>query len=228
MTKSTHQKYLEEVKKIQKTHLSKEQWNGKERINEDWEKEWLPFIKYDNQWDWNYMLDLIIYKLELMRTYFKYYCIHEDQDKIINQIDEAIVLGKRIYNQESAKEEYYYQPWLDYHKKYSTPYAYVYERINNDGSEFCKRGKLLTTIEMPKDDELDFKSRKSSLNKWLKENNKHEYKDVTVFYRSEWNNFSKIRTLISKHILNKCKREYTKDKKRFFKIICNNMEGWWD
>ena len=220
-----NRKYLAEVRKIQKSHLSKEQWNGKDKFNKDWEKEWLPFIKYDNQWDWAYMLDLLIYKLELMRTSFKYFCHHVDQDKMISQIDEAIVLGKRIYNQESADEESYHKPWIDYHTKHSTPYAYVYETTGflSDKIRLPKRGKLLAKIQMPKDDDMNLKRiwtkrYKSPLDKWLEANNKTEYKDVTVSYGSDWNNFPHIRKLVLKHLLNKCNKNYKKDKEKFFKI----------
>ena len=226
-----HKKYLAEVRKIQKSHMSKDEWNDKERINKDWEKIWLPFIKYDHQWDYAYFLDMMIYKLELMRTSFKYFCSHVDQEEMISQIDEAIALGKKIYQDSGL----YHEPWREYHKKHSTPYAYVYEITGflSDKVKLAKKGKLLAKIEMPKDDEMDFKhilnkKYKSPLDKWLEENNKKEYKDVSVGYGSEWNNFPKIRTLISKHILNKCNKNYKKDKEKFFKIISDNMESWWD
>lgn len=229
-----HKKYLAEVKKIQKSHLSKDQWNTKEKINEDWEKTWLPFIKYDHQYDWAYMLDILIYKLELMRTSFKYFCSSTDQEKMIKQLDDAISLGRRIYNHENKEREDYEKPFSDYHKKHSTPYAYVYDKLETESQcESHKRKKLLATIEMPKDDSMNFKhmlNKKyvSPLDKWLKQNHKIEYKNVTVSFGSEWNNFPKIRHLISKHILKKCRKNYKKDKEKFFKIISDNMESWWD
>lgn len=90
-------KHLKEYKKhIKKKRLS---MPLKFRIskNSDWRKRWLPFIKYDHDFDGRFFLDLIVYKLHILLDFYEHgkYCmqVEEGRLEIVESLKEACRLG---------------------------------------------------------------------------------------------------------------------------------------
>ena len=65
--------------------------------NSDWKKRWLPFIKYDHDFDGAFFLELIVHKLHIMLDYYDHgkYCMQVDESRleIVKSLKEACRLG---------------------------------------------------------------------------------------------------------------------------------------
>lgn len=83
--------YLADRKKYKKTCTKK---------NSDWKKRWLPFIKYDHDFDGDFLIELIVHKLHIMLDYYDHgkYCwqIEESRLEIVESLKEACRLGDLI------------------------------------------------------------------------------------------------------------------------------------
>lgn len=83
--------YLAERKKYKKTRVKE---------NSDWKKRWLPFIKYDHDFDGEYLIELIVHKLHIMLDYYDHgkYCwqVEESRLEIVESLKEACRLGDLI------------------------------------------------------------------------------------------------------------------------------------
>lgn len=83
--------YLAERKKYKKTCVKE---------NSDWKKRWLPFIKYDHDFDGEFLIELIVHKLHIMLDYYDHgkYCwqIEESRLEIVESLKEACRLGDLI------------------------------------------------------------------------------------------------------------------------------------
>ena len=70
------------------------------KMNSDWNLRWLPFIKYDHDFDGNYFLELIVYKLHILLDYYEHgkYCMQVDESRleIVKSLQEACKLGDML------------------------------------------------------------------------------------------------------------------------------------
>ena len=68
--------------------------------NSDWRKRWMPFIKYDHDFDGGFFIELIVHKLHIMLDYYDHgkYCMQVDESRleIVESLKEACRLGDMI------------------------------------------------------------------------------------------------------------------------------------
>ena len=88
-----NREYRKELKELQNSHMP-EKWDRV--VNKNAKRDWLPFIKYDYNWDWEFIIGTLIYKIELTKLYIKYFgnTIEEQKNKQIASMEEAIRLYK--------------------------------------------------------------------------------------------------------------------------------------
>lgn len=83
--------YLADRKKYKKTCIKK---------NSDWKERWMPFIKYDHDFDGSFLIELIVHKLHIMLDYYDHgkYCWQVDESRleIVESLKEACRLGDLI------------------------------------------------------------------------------------------------------------------------------------
>ena len=89
---------------------------------------WLPVIWKDCHWDYSFFLDIMRHKLEAMRLSATNW-MSEGNEKIVDDIQEAIVLIDRIANEE------YEQHAFDIHERRWGKSKMVFEPINDKFSE---------------------------------------------------------------------------------------------
>src|SRR5574344_87880 len=92
---------LEHLKDVQKRLIGEDSPHS----NPQWRKEWLPIIKSDADWDGDYLLDLILYKLEKMLLHLERFSDEEEKskEKTLSSLKRAIELGWQIHDRESDK-----------------------------------------------------------------------------------------------------------------------------
>lgn len=83
--------YLADRKKHKKTCV---------KANSDWKERWMPFIKYDHDFDGWFLIELIVHKLHIMLDYYDHgkYCWQVDESRleIVESLKEACRLGDLI------------------------------------------------------------------------------------------------------------------------------------
>lgn len=184
----------------------------------NWKKEWGPFVKYDSDWDYSSLLNVILYKLEKMYLALDVYSyeVREDLDPKLKTLREIIDLGKKIQTYD------YEQPSYDWLKEHSTHIVLIY----NAGQ--CNKEEPIHTIRMGKktdsEDPLEDFFCDKQITEWCKENH-IDRKAVDVAYTGEWD--SKENQKIWKKKCLECSKEKLKDSHLFFKLIADNYQAWW-
>ena len=100
-------KHLKDYKKAyKKKHWEDRKWCVKK--NSDWRKRWMPFIKYDHDFDGGFFIELIVHKLHIMLDYYEHgkYCMQVDESRleIVDSLREACRLGDLILADEFDNE----------------------------------------------------------------------------------------------------------------------------
>jgi hypothetical protein len=92
-------KHLKEYKKAYK----RKRWEDRKwcvKKNSDWRKRWMPFIKYDHDFDGFFLIELINHKLHIMLDFYDHgkYCHQVDESRleIVDELREACRLGDLI------------------------------------------------------------------------------------------------------------------------------------
>lgn len=98
-------KHLKEYKKEYRKSIT-----SKVKTNKDWKKRWLPFIKYDHDFDGGFLIDLIVHKLHIMLDFYEdgKHCWQVDESRleIVESLKEACRLGDMIIADEFGKEAF--------------------------------------------------------------------------------------------------------------------------
>lgn len=91
--------------------------------NTDWRKRWMPFIKYDHDFDGAFFIELIVHKLHIMLDYYDYgkYCWQVDESRleIVESLKEACKLGDAIL--EDKFEDAAYEVMMAHHRMWCEP-----------------------------------------------------------------------------------------------------------
>lgn len=90
------------LKEYKKEYLAERRKNRHSCVkkNTDWRKRWMPFIKYDHDFDGAFLIELIVHKLHIMLDYYDHgkYCNQVDESRleIVESLKEACRLGDMI------------------------------------------------------------------------------------------------------------------------------------
>lgn len=119
---------------------AKKVYGSIETRSDTWDKDWLPFILYDKQWDGYYLYNLINHKLNLMHKYFSSYegilLNKKEKSRRINTLSTAIMLLNSASEKSGVSIEDVVEgelglkeTYVVYDKKYYCPIycAYLYE-----------------------------------------------------------------------------------------------------
>ena len=111
-------KHLKEYKKKYLEERRSEPMKLRLKKNSDWKKRWMPFIKYDHDFDGAFFLNIIVYKLHIMLDYYEHgkYCMQVDESrlKIVASLRKACELGDSILDDHFCDEAY---AFMDKHMK---------------------------------------------------------------------------------------------------------------
>lgn len=107
----------------------KKAFNKKEyKVNSDWKKRWMPFIKYDHDFDGEFLIKIMVQKLHIMLDFYEHgkYCMQADESRleIVDSLREACRLGDLL-----LADEFYYPAYEVMHAHLTT-----YTTPNNDGT----------------------------------------------------------------------------------------------
>ncbi len=123
--------YLSNRKKYKKTCTKK---------NSDWKERWMPFIKYDHDFDGGFLIELIVHKLHIMLDYYDHgkYCWQVDESRleIVESLKEACRLGDLILEDNFNKPAFeildkHYTAWSEKITEGKYKYKYKWDSEEN-------------------------------------------------------------------------------------------------
>jgi hypothetical protein len=116
-------KHLKDYKKKYLAERKAEPRKARIKKNSDWRKRWMPFIKYDHDFDGFFLIELINHKLHIMLDYYEHgkYCMQVDESRleIVNELREACRLGDLIIADNFNEPAY--KIMMAHMKTYTTP-----------------------------------------------------------------------------------------------------------
>ena len=140
--------------------------------NSDWRKRWMPFIKYDHDFDGFFLIELINHKLHIMLDFYEHgkYCMQVDESRleIVNELREACRLGDLIIADDFNEPAF----------KVMMAHMKTYTTSNNDGT--C-------TLHMDWDTPED----KAEYDKLIKETDAIREKTIDQFFKYIRENYRK-------------------------------------
>lgn len=157
-------KHLKEYKKAYKAdRKANRKWCVKR--NSDWKKQWLPFIKYDHNFDGAFLIELIVHKLHIMLDFYDHgkYCAQVDESRleIVSQLKEACHLGDLIIADE-----------------FNEPAFEIMKKHHHMWTESCKDKPGLCEIKM----EWDSPENEAEYNRLEKETDALREKTIDEFF----------------------------------------------
>ena len=181
--------------------------------HKDWKTDWKGYVESTYPWDGSAILELIVYRLEVLAASIRYYGHHVNSERDVSEIEELVALGRKVVADNYAEDA---QKFADEHCAHiMSIHKYDKGRPNHIGE---KLGEIIQTDVL-----YDFEE--SSLKAWCKEHNLKK-SDVRVTYNGKWDseeNYDKWLELLSN---SSAARE--KDKKQFFLTLAERLEDWWD
>lgn len=210
--RSTRKAYLKELSAIKEYYHPKSQ--RKFSKNKRWKEEWKGYAEYTFPFDGGNILESIVFRLEVLATNLNYYSHHEGSDSDVKEILQAVALGKKILDEDS-----YYKAAFDF----SVTHCVIRCRIFNK-----KTKDLIGEFRAVRssDPELDTLSiNKKQLLDWCAANNV-KYKDVSVTMRSQWDDPENYNRWTES--LEAAAEKRKVDVKKFFNMLADKLESWWD
>jgi hypothetical protein len=157
-------KHLKDYKKAYKADRRENRRTCVKR-NSDWKKRWLPFIKYDHDFDGFFLIELMVHKLHIMLDYYDHgkYCMQVDESRleIVESLKEACRLGDLIL--EDDFNEPAYKVMMEHHRMWTEP---------------CKDNSHLCEIKM----EWDSPEAKAEYDRLEKETDALREKTIDEFF----------------------------------------------
>ena len=217
-------KYKEELKELQKRYKPDKISRAH---NKDAKKNWMPMLKFNCDWDWSYIIDVLLYKIELTKLYIKYSSdtIEEERNEKVAEMEEAVKLYDKYCQTDFYKEpnEFFDKHVCHYifiaediksmrdHPKYKIPTAGDSLMFYEIDAEFCKDKRTKAeayalAAGVPKEALYD--------------------KNLIRTFGSDWDNEEN-----EKHYLDLVKQGEEAEQKaldNFFLYISKHIQGWWD
>lgn len=124
----------------------------KPRVNKNWKKRWREVVKHDFDFDWGFMLDILLRKIDLMLAYYagRDNCAQIDSSRlsIVRELTDVSELGHRLKNED------YYDPFDEYCASHPAKVhvdektgARVYERSEEECAEMRRINKECQKVQ---------------------------------------------------------------------------------
>lgn len=213
-----YKKYKKGLKCLKKKYFKPK----KERAhNSKWRKVWAPILKYNPDWDWSYIVEVLKYKLELTKLYIKTYghMVAETQDQIVEEITEV------IDKFDNWDENSYYDSAAEFSKIHTRNYVTFSKIINGKivdsekfyYNEFGQKSDA-DTYKFVDDKMLEEYAAQANVN--LKD------KKLMIGYGTDWDSEENYNIWVV--MMNDAQAKECSDFEAIFTLLGKNIRNWWD
>lgn len=203
--------YRAEIEAIKEWYKPKKY--RKQNKHKDWKTDWKGFVECTYPWDGSDILTLIVYRLEVLRACLRHYGHHEGSEAEVEEMGEVIELGRKII------DDNYHEEAQNFSKEHCAHVINIHKRATE---KFQLTGEQIGEIVKSEDD--DYFS-DDAIKAWCKEHDIKE-KDITTSYCGRWDDQANHDKWLELLQAGNARRE--EDKKKFFSILAERLEFWWD
>lgn len=205
MDKTKYKKELKRLKEIQNTLNNSKSCTK----NPNWKKQWLPFIKYDQDWGNEYFLNIILYKLEKIFVEIKLYSDEEENslNKKLIELKKIIDIGWRIH------DDKYFDSVFSFSDDHNTKIVGILDKNTK---------KEIFAVERKIDSDSIAFQMYDKVQKYIKTN---KVKDYIIFSSGKWDDEENYKIWKSMRI--EAEKQRKKDISLFFKSIGNAYDDLW-
>ena len=220
--KQNKKSYNADLKALQQKYTP-EKFNRS--INKRAKQIWMPYIKWDHDWDWTFITDMLQYKIELVKLYIKYFgnTIDEDRNKQIAEMEEAIRLYKVFQDTNFLEEEQAFT------KEHTCNYIYFSEKFNA-----FKEKKYKYVLSTEKDNLIFY-----DLGCEVFRNKAEQYamkagipievlydQNLTKAFGAEWDSEENHKK--AKELFKQAEKNEQEALDKFFLYVSKHIRNWWD
>ena len=226
--RQTKKNYNADLKALQQKYTP-EKFNRS--VNRKAKKIWMPYVKWDHNWDWTFITDMLQYKIELVKLYIKHFgnTIDEERNKQIAEMEEALRLYKVFQDTNFLEEEQAFA------KEHTCNYIYFSEKSNAFKALKEKDYKYILSTEKDNlifyDIDCDFTKDKKALAEQyaIKAGIPVEvlYDDNLIrSFGAEWD--SEENHEKAKELFKQAEKNEQKALDKFFLYVSKHIREWWD
>lgn len=218
-----NKEYKKELKELQKKYKPNK---IDQAHNKDAKKNWMPMLKFNCDWDWSFIISVLLYKIELTKLYIKHFgnIIEEERNEKVAEMEEAV----KLY--ETYCQTNFYAEANEFFNKHVCHYIFISENIKNIKEPKYRiptAGDSLMFYEI--DAELCKDQRtKAEAYAFAAGVPKEALYDKNLIrsFGGEWDNKEN-----EKHYHDLVKQGEEAEQKaldKFFLYISHHIQGWWD
>lgn len=197
-------------------------------VNKRAKQIWMPYVKWDHNWDWTFITDMLLYKIELVKLYIKHFgnTVDEDRNKQIAQMEEAIRLYKVFQDTNFLEEEQAFA------KEHTCNYIYFSEKFNAFKEKEYKY--ILSTekdnlifydLDCDIFDEAKKKAEQYAIKAGIPIEALYD-KNLTKAFGAEWDSEENHKK--AKELLKQGAKNEQKALDKFFLYVSKHIRDWWD
>lgn len=209
--KKAYRKEIEEIKEYYRPKKYR-----KTSKHKDWKTDWLGYAEYTYPWDGSCILELIVYRLEILRACIRHYSHHVGSDREIEELTDAIQLGRKIVNNAYDSEA------QKFAKEHCAHVIYIYKKIKNGR---CLKENLLGELIKWGDRDSDDLFYEADLDAWCEDQGINK-KEIDCMYGGRWDEQKNHDVWLE--LVQAGNKQYEEDKKKFFALLAEKLESWWD
>lgn len=213
--KTRYKLYKKELKVIKEKYNPKS--SRKFARNKNWREDWKGYVEYTYPWDGSCIFDLILYRLEVLAANLKYLGHHINDDKDAEEILEAVKLGRKV-----VEADGYYEPARQFANEHCAHVINIH--INLGDKKHYKYGEKIGEI-VRKVVSLEEYFGDDDVEAWCKEHG-YDKKTIITSYEGRWD--SKANQEIYRKMNDDTVEQIKADRKKFFNILADRLESWWD
>lgn len=209
--KARKKAYRAEIKEI-KEHYRPKKYR-KQNKHKDWKTDWKGYVECTYPWDGSSILELIVYRLEILRACLRHYGHHVGSEAEVEEMGEVIELGRRII------EDDYSEDAQEFSRQHCAHVINIYL-----GKRCVDENKIGELVKWRSDSLYDYFGDKD-VEVWCRAKG-YDRKDISTSYSGRWDDM-KNHDIWMKMLLSSTDRR-EEDKKKFFSILADKLESWWD
>lgn len=203
--------YRAEIEAIKEWYKPKKY--RKQNKHKDWKTDWKGFVECTYPWDGSDILTLIVYRLEVLRACLRHYGHHEGSEAEVEEMGEVIELGRKII------DDNYHEEAQNFSKEHCAHVINIYF-----GKKCADENKIGELVKWRSDDLYDYFGDKD-VEAWCRTRG-YDRKNVLTSYSGRWDDQANHDKWLELLRAGNAKRE--EDKKKFFSILAERLEFWWD
>lgn len=222
MNRQAKKNYKADLKALQKKYKPEK---FDRSVNKRAKQIWMPYVKWDHNWDWTFITDMLLYKIELVKLYIKHFgnTVDEERNKQIAQMEEAIRLYKVFQDTNFFEEEQAFA------KEHTCNYIYFSEKLKDREYKYIiptdKDNLIFYDLKSDILKEEKLKAEEYAIKAGVPKEVLYDNNLIRLF-GAEWD--SEENRKKAKELFKQAAKNEQKALDKFFLYVSKHIREWWD